>query len=470
MAIQTGDTIAAVSSPVGPAPRGIVRLSGLDAVRIADALFCASDGAPLGGRRGYTRWPGMVSLTADGARVPAEAYLFRAPRSFTRQDMVELHTPGGAAVLSLVLDQSLALGARQAEPGEFAMRAFLAGAIDLAEAEGIAAVISATSDGQLRAAGRLARGALSARTAALLDRIADLLALVEADIDFADEPVDFISPAQVRATIQEIMTSLSDLQTRSAEAETLETLPRIVLTGPPNAGKSTLMNRLTGLDRAICSPLPGTTRDVLTAPLQLERHEAILVDGAGCDAADDEIAGRARHLLQQEITSADLVCVVLDASAEPSCRAVPTAWKGVSQDRALVAANKADLLTADAVASRCAALQEATGFDVVPVSALTGAGCDVLTVGMDARLSVAANIVGAEELALTARHRQALDETAAGLGRAEALAASAGETADCAELLALELREACASLGRIAGAVTTEDLLGRVFSRFCIGK
>jgi tRNA modification GTPase len=461
--MQIADTIAAISSAVGPSPRGIVRVSGPDALPVADSLFHADDGAPLAGRNGYTRWPGVVRLADDGPFVPGEAYVFRTPKSFTRQDVVELHTVGGAAVLSLVLDRALASGARPAEPGEFTLRAFLAGAIDLTRAEGIAAVISAKSDGQLRAAGRLARGALSQRTAGLLDRVADLLALVEADIDFAEEPIDFISPADARATIVAILDDIADLLATGEQTERTETLIRVVLTGRPNAGKSTLLNRLSGLDRAICSPLAGTTRDVLTAPLRLPRHEVILIDGAGVGAADDEISLRAEQLIEREIAAADLVCQVVDIT-----RTSPV--EAAMSDRTLCVANKVDQLSTEQASDRCEALRSATGLDVLPVSAVTGEGCDALLSAMDHRLAAASNIVSAQEVSLSSRHRQALAETQNSMARAEALAAGAADTTDCAELLAFELREACAGLGQITGEVTTEDLLGRVFSRFCIGK
>ena len=467
--MHTHDTIAAISTAAGTAARGIVRVSGPDALDISDKLFLADDEKPLDGRRGYTRWTGRVALAEGGPSLPAEAYLFRGPRSYTRQDLVELHTCGGPAVLSCVLELAMLYGARQAEPGEFTARAFVAGALDLTEAEGVAALIAARSDAQLRAAERLTHGHLSQRTTELQNRIGDLRALVEADIDFAEEPIDFVSPEQLRVTLDELLGDIDRLLEDAPGAERLDVLPRIVLTGRPNVGKSTLLNKLTGVDRTICSPLAGTTRDVLTAPLALGQQDVLLIDGAGLAATDDTVIGEGQRLVRQEVATADLVCLVIDITTADD-ETVSDELGRLPQDRTLVVANKTDRLSAESIARRCGALRRATGLEVWPTSGRTGAGCDALKSRFEARVVHQTDVTGAGELALNARHRRALSDARAELRRARTLVASARHTMDCAELLAIELRDASASLGTVVGDVTTEDLLGRIFSQFCVGK
>lgn len=467
--MHTDDTIAAISSAAGPAVRGIVRVSGPRALAIADELFRADDIKPLDGRPGYTRWTGSVALAEEGPTLPAEAYLFRGPRSYTRDDLVELHTCGGPAVLSCVLELALAHGARQAEPGEFTARAFVAGALDLTEAEGVAALIAARSDAQLRAAERLTHGHLSQRTTELQQRIGDVRALVEADIDFAEEPIDFVSPKQLRATLDELLADIDRLLEHTPEAERLDVLPRIVLTGRPNVGKSTLLNVLTGVDRTICSPLAGTTRDILTAPLTLGQQDVLLIDGAGLAATDDIVIGEGQRRVRQEVATADLVCLVVDITTAND-ETVSDELGRLPRDRTIVVANKSDLPSAEPIARRCSALSRATGLEVWPTSGRTGAGCEDVKSRLEARLVDQADVTSTGELALNARHRQALSDARAGLRRAGTLVASAQQTIDCAELLAIELRDASTSLGTVVGDVTTEDLLGRIFSQFCIGK
>lgn len=465
----TEDTIAAISSPPGRGLRGIVRLSGPQALRIADDVFRARDARPLRGRTGSSCVAGSVVLAEGLPGAPAAAMLFVGPRSYTRQDLVELHTVGSPPVLAMLLERVLSLGARPAGPGEFTARAFLNGAMDLSEAEGVASLIRARGDAAARAAERLMHGQLSRKSAELRERLADLLALVEAEIDFAEEPIDFISPQSLRERVGEIRTEIAGLLTDSLTTERLEELPQIMLVGPTNAGKSTLLNRLTGVPRAICSHLPGTTRDLLSAPMRLGGAEVLLIDSAGLFESDDPVDRLAAAATLRGLGQVDLICYVVDgAESEAALSQAPP--DSPARRASLAVLNKIDLLSPDTVQRRRAELAAAHAGAVVAVSALTGEGCDAL---VDAMSSLVHGTEAPERegsLPLTARQRQCLQSTADCLERAEKLAGEVDAVTDAAELVAFELREAADQIGRIAGAVTTEELLGRVFSQFCIGK
>jgi len=496
----TEDTIAAISSAVASSPRGIVRISGPDALSIADRLFRSESGRPLRDSAGFRRTFGYARLEPDGAEVPAEAYVFRAPRSYTRQDLVELHAPGSPVLLSMLLEHVIGLGARQAEPGEFTARAFFAGAMSLTQVEGVAAVVHARSDAQLAAAQQLLQGVLSERAGALQDRLADLLALVEADIDFAEEAIEFLAPVELLERLDELRDSIDRLMRSSISAERLQTLPRVALAGPPNAGKSTLLNRLSGLDRAICSPLPGTTRDVLTAPMRMPHAEALLIDAAGLQPTGgpigDEITLRADEAARRAIASAELVCFVIDLASEPVERQLRL-LEDLPAKPLLLVANKVDLLGPEHIERRCRFVRsraarllagqagragpvnqaspvrpsdQGKGPRLCAISAKTGWGCQDLRQAIEACLHLEATDRSGELVVLNARHRQALQEAAQALERARTIAAETPRPLERAELIALELREACDHLAAITGAVTTEELLGRIFRRFCIGK
>jgi tRNA modification GTPase len=462
------DTIAAISSAAGHAARGIIRLSGPDAVTAAEQVFSCSDGRCPGQLPGHARVLGRLRIGRHEA-VPAELYLFRAPASYTGQDLVELHTVGSPPLLLIALESLLSAGARPAEAGEFTARAFLGGKLDLAQAEGVAAAVAGESDAQLVAAGRLLDGVLSSRVGSIRDELADLVAVVEAGIDFSEEGIEFITPADAGRRVGTIRSQIDTLLSASVAAERLETLPEVMLVGPANVGKSSLMNRLTGLDRSICSPLAGTTRDVLTAPLDVEGVEVLLVDAAGlvggpATELDDLAVQAARRAAER----AALLIFVVDL-ADRSFANYLDLIDRLPKRPMLVAANKIDLVAGpqiDACRRRIAARVDTP---VVTISALTGQGCDRLVEAMRRALISRGADVAAEAIALNARHRRALEDSLAAVRRADALAAAA-QPLDQADLLALELREAMHHLGTVVGQVVTEDLLDRIFANFCIGK
>jgi tRNA modification GTPase len=460
------ETIMALSSPPGHGAVGIVRLSGPEALSITSKLVDHETAIALRACPGDHRTEGEVYIT-DELTLPAAFLVFKSPKSYTRQDMVEIHTVGSPPALEMIREQAVAMGAIAASPGEFTARAFLNGRLDLARAEAVAATIHAESDSQLRAARRMMEGTLSKRVKQSRDELAEILALVEADIDFAEEPIDFIRPDALRARVDSLRVSLDALVQAGPTVERLGQLPHVLLVGPPNAGKSTLINALSGIDRAICSAVSGTTRDVLSAPINLGRGEAILLDAAGIDESIDPVIreGRAKALLAAE--QVDVVCIVIDISTS-SAETVRELTRGLELPTVIVAANKCDLLDVSGVEARSRELS-AIG-RVVSVSAKTAQGVEQLRAAIGNALGSRTQTVASDVALLTERQRDAIVDASEALRRVAELAGGANETIDCADLLAFELREALDALGLVTGEVTTEDLLSHVFANFCLGK
>jgi len=462
------ETIAAISSAPGRGRLGIVRLSGPQALAIVNRIARVNSGAALADLPGSTRVRGEVVLDPNQT-FPADFYVFRAPHSYTLQDLVEIHTIGSPPVLEIIRRAAFAHGAVSAEPGEFTARAFLNGAMDLAAAEGVAAVIRAQSDTQLRAARRMMGGAVAEPIRQARDELAELVALIEADIDFAEEPIEFITPAELRDRLEDISRRLNQLVSASPVVERFDSLPRILLLGRPNVGKSSLMNRLSGTSRAICAAVAGTTRDLLSAPIRLGRGEAILLDAAGIDHSTDAVLAQAQAGALFAAEQVDAVCFVVDATC-PGNDSLPSPAAPLPSSRTVIALNKCDLVTS-AARDRMVEHFEARGLGHVrAVSAIEGMGVELLRAAMAEALADAASTTLGEAILLSERQRRTTIEALQAIGRAADLSATARGTIDCADLLAFELREALEALGSVTGDVTTDDLLGRVFARFCIGK
>lgn len=393
---------------------------------------------------------GVVRAWLSVARleVPACVYVFPAGASYTGEEVVELHLPGSPLLADLVLRELLARGARLAEPGEFTARAFFSGRLDLAEAEGVAAAISAGSQRELQAAQRLFQGELTRRVKPLCDRLAELLALTEAGIDFAEEDIRFITPVELAGSAAALAESLRELLQSSVRFERLSHEPVVVLAGRANAGKSTLLNALCGAERVVVSPIAGTTRDAISAPLDLPRGRVLLVDIAGLDDAAPSAGVIERQMHKQSlhaVMAADVVLWVrecgdhrppLSLPAVPACEVL----------------TKIDVQPA-------AEPPRAGG---VAVSAQSGAGMPLLRQRLDSLAFGESGSAGA--LAINARHVTQIETAIADLERVQH-SLQAGD-----ELAALELREALDALGQITGIVSPDEVLGRVFSSFCIGK
>ncbi len=457
------DTIVAVSSPRGAAARGIVRLSGADSRRIADALFVEPDGRRLAEADEAACVEGQLLLA--GAAMPAAVYVFVAPKSYSREDVVELHTLGSPGVLAMIVDACLQLGARAAEPGEFTARAFLAGALDLSQVHGIAGMIAARSDDQLRAAERLLHGALAREAHAAREELADLLSLVEGAMDFADEPIEFITPQALLERLAAVRDRLLATRAAGLRAERWGQLPQVVLTGAPNVGKSSLLNRLSGLDRAICASIAGTTRDVLSAPLEIDGFECLLIDVAGWQLDAIGLEGQAQAGAAQAVQAADMVLHVVDtieAAMTPDAR--PFA-ESASDRPVLLVLNKADLLGEESRAELAG-----MGREVCITCALDGTGCDELKKRIRTQLAGRAVDVHDGAIAMMAEHRAALERAVEALGSAIELADAGDASLQDVDLVAAELRLSAEELGTLVGTEDVEDLLGRIFARFCVGK
>lgn len=450
--MHTNDTIAAISSPAGPAGRGIIRLSGPMSWAIAQSVL-----RPLSAIRPYCWMDAWLLEIA----LPAGLMSFKAPRSFTGQDIAELHIPGAPALLNLMLEKLLTNGARQAEAGEFSARAFLNGKLDLTEAEGIAATISARSGHQLRAAASLRHGRLHQWVKQQADDLADILALIEAGIDFSDEPgVSFIALDQLQQRLSSVSSAMQSLELRAVSWEALAAMPTVVLLGRPNVGKSSLLNALSGQNRAIVSPVAGTTRDALSIELSDASRSVRLVDAAGVEDQNTAIANLMNDARRQTLLRADVILLVIDDADTPE---MLHALLGEVQDAnvwKIIVRNKSDL---------SAGLHAAPAALLLPwinVAAKTGQCLPALRELIFDYAHRHAPV--AEDcLTLNGRHQQLLRQAQLAMRRAEDLLKASGQFP---ELLAADLRLALNDLGSISGTISSDEILGRIFGSFCIGK
>ncbi|HUS48208.1 MAG TPA: GTPase [Phycisphaerae bacterium] len=465
------DTIAANSTAAGAAARAIVRLSGGRAIDLAAAVFRPAAGR-LSEVGGFRCTDGLAAARCAGIELPARAYVFRAPRSYTRQDVVELHVPGAAPAATALLEELIDAGARQAEPGEFTERAFLAGRIDLSAAEAVADVINAADDAQLRAAVTSLGGCVHRLCEQASSDAAEVLAAIEASIDLADEDVQFDSPAELAGRLAGLAGRLRGAADRAADMPEAADTPHVVLAGRPNVGKSSLLNALSGSSRAIVSALAGTTRDVLSASMTLGASAVTLQDAAGLAPASDPLAAAANSAARQAAKRADVILFVVDAAAdgfEEDLALLQEVRRANGRAPLLVLVNKIDLAGEERARNAVRSLAAADAATTLTVSATRGDGLDALRQALCDLLHLAA-ARGAEALGLHQRQKRCLLAATDAIDRASALLAGAKEVADVAELAAVEMRSALAELGRISGQVVTEDILGRIFARFCVGK
>jgi tRNA modification GTPase len=441
---RTADVIVAPATPPGASALAIVRLSGPPGATCAVARRLV----PSLPERPEPR-RALVARFLDAAGRPLDEGVvlpWAAPHSATGEEVVELFCHGAPAIMAALLEAARAAGARPARPGEFTRRALANGKVDLAEAEGISRLVAAESRGAARRALGLVDGDLSRRVRAVREGILDLLAELEAGLDFPDD-VGAKEAGALRTALERPASELRWLLAAAGASAGRERIPTIAVAGRPNAGKSTLFNALLGADRAIVTPHPGTTRDAVTESVDLAGARVRLADTAGLRETGDEVERIGVDVAWRTADLADVVLLVVDGSAPPAPE--DRAIAGRLGDRAVVVRTKADLalfepwdVAADAV-----------------VSARTGAGLDALRTLLLGRLGAAESEGG---LLVLDRHREAL-------ARAAALLESAG-TAPGEEVAASLVREALSALGEITGETATEELLDRIFSAFCIGK
>ena len=453
------DTIAAIATPLGEGGIAVIRISGSDALAVADRAF-----VPLGRNaskpseaRSHTLHYGHVMR---GGTIVDEVLLavMRAPRTYTVEDVVEITCHGGLLTAKATLDTVLANGARLAAPGEFTRRAFLNGRLDLAQAEAVADLIQARTELAMRAANEQLAGSLSRRVNQLRDQMLDLLAHVEAHIDFPDED---IAP-DTHQTLKERMISgirfMDDLLQTATEGRILRRGIRVAIIGRPNAGKSSLLNQLVGHDRAIVSAIPGTTRDTIEETANIRGIPVVFVDTAGLREARDEIEAEGIRRSRKTLEMAEAVIHVFDASVDLSPADVRFLSEFSAVNRVFVR-NKTDL---EARLNLPAGLAG----PVIDVSCVTGQGIE--TVKDALRSLVWSGEIRAEmlEVMINSRHQETLHRARAAADHA---LGSLRENRPL-ELVALDLRTSVNAIGEIVGKTATEDLLDRIFGQFCIGK
>jgi tRNA modification GTPase len=472
MSYHLDDTICAIATAAGGAARGMVRISGPDAVGIATQLFQADSGESLDLPRHATALSGHVLLEIDAAvRVlPCDLFLWPTARSYTRQPVAELHTLGSPPLLEALLAAACRAGARLAEPGEFTLRAFLAGRIDLTQAEAVLGVIDAQGEQDLNNALVQLAGGLARPLHQLREDLLQLLAELEAGLDFVEEDIQFVSADEVLSRLGSADELLNTIAQQMSARHTADRPPQVALVGPPNAGKSSLFNALMARRAvapaggtapplaALVSPRRGTTRDYLTATIELDGVRCELVDTAGEDEQiNEDLIGRAAQALSAERRAqAAIRAYCVDA----------TQWDGKRPDSSasceLVVVTKADL----AHGQSWTQARTAEG-PVVVTSSRTGEGLDDLCAALRLLLDRARGAQAGQVVATTAdRCRESVRAAQSALRRAaELVIARQGD-----ELVAAELRTALDNLGKVVGTVYTEDLLDRIFSTFCIGK
>jgi tRNA modification GTPase len=465
------DTIAAISTPLGEGGIGIVRLSGKDALPIAGKLFSSPKGKKLNESESHTLTHGFIANPHTGARIDEVLVaVMRAPKTYTREDVVEINCHGGFLSLRKVLELLLKNGARLAEPGEFTKRAFLNGRIDLSQAEAVMDLIRAKTEESGRVAVEQLSGGLSEKITAYRDSIASLCAHVEAYIDFPEEEIAPSSLESIVSDIQEIKGGLVELSNSFEEGRFFREGLKVAIVGRPNVGKSSLLNTLLKRDRAIVTETAGTTRDVLEEYLSIKGLPVRIMDTAGIRETHEmaEREGVLRSL--SAIENADIVIAVIDGSAPMNVEDKAVLEK-VTEKRSVIAINKSDLPAAQPYLETAL---RAYSEDAVNISAKTGSGLDalkdkILTLSMTKTYKTQLGSPFDESpgvIVTNIRHKLAIDSAIDGLNKG----ASALRAGMPLEIVAVEMRDALDRLGEIVGAVTTEDILNRIFSEFCIGK
>jgi tRNA modification GTPase len=465
------DTIAAIATPIGEGGLAVIRLSGPQSFEVADAAFqpVGKHSAKPSAASSHTIHFGHIvrnGTTIDEVLVS----VMRAPRTFTREDVIEITCHGGLLPAKLVLDSLLEKGARLAEPGEFTRRAFLNGRIDLAQAEAVADLIHSRTELALRAANEQLAGKLSQRINTLRDDFLKILAHVEAHIDFPDEDIAPDTKDQLLARLERGIAFIDELLRTANEGQILRRGIRAAIIGRPNAGKSSLLNQLLGHDRAIVSSIPGTTRDTIEETANIRGLPVVFIDTAGLRDSTDEIEKEGVRRSHKSLQQADLILHVLDSS-EPFTRADERYLNEFSNRKRLVILNKSDRpqkVTGDErlVTGKDLSSSVTRHTPYLKVSCLTGSGIETLKDAI--KDSIWSGEIKAEmlQVMINSRHQDALTRArVAALRTLEALRAD-----QPLDLVALDLRIAVDAIGEIVGKTSTEDLLDMIFSQFCIGK
>ncbi len=471
------DTICAIATPMGEGGIGIVRISGLHAAQVADKVVrlrsdqslyaCPSHMLHMVDIFGPHRTASPLDELFDDSRLIDEglAVYMKGPRSFTGEDVVEIHCHGSGIALKRVCEACVVAGARLAQPGEFTKRAFLNGRLDLSQAEAVLDTIKATSDLGLKMAQRQLRGALGQQVTGLRHSLMTVLAHVEAGIDFSEEDISFVGRDELISSLQSTRAQLHRMLSTAETGRVLREGVRVAIVGKPNVGKSSLLNALLQEDRAIVTDIPGTTRDLIEESVEWRGLRLTFIDTAGLRETSDlvEREGIRRSRMAQE--ESDLVLHVVDAAELAETGDVETQLPTLAQ-RELAVVNKIDLVDSSVVARFRESLPRQASRMVVPISAHTGEGLDKLKYAIETLFFNPSLEVGDGLIITNLRHRVALERAINGLDQA---LASVGDGVQ-PEFVAMDLRGASDALGEIVGDITSDDILNRIFAEFCIGK
>lgn len=463
-----GEPIAAIATPVGVGALAVVRMSGEGVFSIADKVFSKvrSPETLLADSPGYTAHFGKLH---DGDRMIDEVIVlvFRSPDSFTVEDMVEITCHGGPVVTQQVLKLLLDNGCRLAEPGEFTRRAFLNGRIDLLQAEAIGEMIHARSESAYRTAVNQMKGGLSGKLGALREQLLQSCALLELELDFSEEDVEFQNREELAGQIKMLQREVEQLVDSYQHGRLLSEGVATAIIGKPNAGKSTLLNVLLGEERAIVSHMPGTTRDYIEECFIYDKTMFRLTDTAGLRDAKEEIEHEGIRRSYEKIAEADLILYLMDigvADYEQDIQQIVELQENHPDIKLLVVVNKMDI--AEGSMKRIEIVSEKTGCKVLGISALKQDGLDVLKAEMNVMVEGLDKLHDASVLVTSMRHYEALRNAADALQNAHELIEAQSET----ELIAFELRSALDYVGEITGKVVNEEVLNVIFEQFCIGK
>jgi tRNA modification GTPase len=465
MPLDLDDTIVALASPPGSAFRGIVRVSGMATADVVAALFRPDEkSSSWRSSKLPRRFTGQLELSSIIVPVPVALMFWPTKRSYTGQPMAEFHLIGSPPLLEATIEHLCEKGARLARRGEFTMRAFLSGRIDLLQAEAVLGVIEATDHEELQKALSQLGGRMTSRLGQVRADLIALLGDLEAGLDFVEEDIEFITKPEIARRLDEALLVVRQLAENSASRLPAGYRRRVVLAGLPNAGKSTLFNRLIGQQKAIVSPIAGTTRDYLTATLPLDSMDVELIDTAGWEDAADLIMARAQELRGEQVSASDLVvwCTAADLSDQAKAEDEQLRTLAAKQSSAMIhVLTRLDLMTGGPSDE-----SDATNGSVLCVSAETGHNIEALREMILTCLN-SANASRSELLGTTAvRCRDSLQQATQSLNHA--LTATLANHGD--ELISMEIRSALHELATILGDVYTDDILDHIFSNFCIGK
>ena len=460
------DTIVAIATAPGRGGIGVVRLSGADARDIAGPMLRLAHGHNL--EAGHARFGELIDLVTGERLDEVVVIFFAKPHSYTTDDVVEISCHGSPVVLRHVVQMALARGARLAEPGEFTMRAFLNGRIDLTQAEAVRDLIESQTLYQAQVAARQLEGALSKRLQPTKQKLVELIAVLEAGVDFAEDDVSVMSDAEILSRIAAIRTPLEELLASFSFGKVVHEGLTLTIVGRPNVGKSSLFNRLVERERAIVTATPGTTRDLVSETVSIGGIPVRLVDTAGIRAALDEAESIGVRKSVEAIADADVVLVVLDASEFSGSDFTPD-WelleKTLGRPRVVVC-NKSDLLTGDHSRISSALAVNEQSPDVVFASALTGDGVEDLRTLILDKVHGGAGVEQESGFLTNVRQQKLVEESIVALGRAGA----AVPLKTPHEMILLDLYSSLRPLDDITGATTADDILNLIFSSFCIGK